>query len=291
MVAVGEDRAALAHGDVMRWVKAECANVAKCAHMLAIDGRAQRVAAILDQDEAAAIADFLDRLDVEGVAERMRDHDRPGAWRDRILDGVDLDVVGGDIDVDENGRHVPHDRRIDRGGEARRAGDDLVAGLHLTSLLARRSQRGKGDQIRRRAGINRQGMTDANALGELAFEFRVETPRRQPEIKRRVDQHPHVAPVVNSARHRHGRRSRREGLWRMRQLMIAPDKIEDGRPQGFRVVKIFGAHDRGSRRRTAGTARFTGLYFRNKLVNDRLIFRPRGPAPVPYLDLRRACMC
>jgi hypothetical protein len=46
---IGENSASFTHGDVMRWVKAECSYVSKGAHHLATEGATQGVTAIFYQ--------------------------------------------------------------------------------------------------------------------------------------------------------------------------------------------------------------------------------------------------
>ena len=45
----------------------------------AVVGRAERVAAILDQPQIVLLGDAHDLLEIERIAQRVRDHDQPRA--------------------------------------------------------------------------------------------------------------------------------------------------------------------------------------------------------------------
>jgi hypothetical protein len=74
--AVGQDRAALARRDVVGGVERQRRQLAERADRLAVVGGAERVAAVLDQQQAVAAAEVGDRAEVERVAERVGDDDR-----------------------------------------------------------------------------------------------------------------------------------------------------------------------------------------------------------------------
>ena len=73
----GEGRAAFAHGDVVGGIEAERADIAERADVAAVEGGAERVAAVLDQEQVVALGDLGQARRVEGIAERVGDHDRP----------------------------------------------------------------------------------------------------------------------------------------------------------------------------------------------------------------------
>ena len=91
----------------MGGIETQRADVAKRPHMLAIDGGAERVAAVLDQEQAVTIAQRADRAHVERVAERVGDHDRLGARRDRRGDRRDIHIICRDVHVDEDRTRPP----------------------------------------------------------------------------------------------------------------------------------------------------------------------------------------
>ena len=92
-------------------------------------GRADGVAAVLDQPEVVLRGERGDGAQVERVAQRVRDHDGPRPRREGRLELATVEVVGRQVDVDEDGHQPVLDDRVDRGREAGGGGDDLVAGL------------------------------------------------------------------------------------------------------------------------------------------------------------------
>jgi len=60
-----------------------------------------------------AIADFPDRKHVEGVSQCVSHHDGARARRYRRLDRADVDIVGWNVRVDENGNHIGLQNGID----------------------------------------------------------------------------------------------------------------------------------------------------------------------------------
>ena len=97
--------------------------------MPAADRRAERIAAILYQEQPVLFAEPADGDDIKRIAQRMGDHDRTGARRDRRFDGGDVDIVGGNMHIDEDGHRAGLENRIDSRRKAGRAGDDFVAWL------------------------------------------------------------------------------------------------------------------------------------------------------------------
>ena len=68
LAVVGKDRPALAHGDVVRGIETQGTDVAEGANELALVGRSQGVAAVLDEPEVVRLAQPRDDIKVEGVA-------------------------------------------------------------------------------------------------------------------------------------------------------------------------------------------------------------------------------
>ena len=104
MVVAGEHRAALAHGDVVRGVEAQRADVAEGAAQFAVVGGAQRIAAVLDEPEIVFLCQRGDGIQIVGVAQRVREHDGLGPGRDRGFDLGRVDVVAAELHIDEH-RH------------------------------------------------------------------------------------------------------------------------------------------------------------------------------------------
>src|SRR4029077_15375161 len=68
--AVLEHAAALTHRHVVSRVKAHGCQVAECAHLTALVGRSQRVAAVLDQPKLVSLREGRHRVEVKRVAQR-----------------------------------------------------------------------------------------------------------------------------------------------------------------------------------------------------------------------------
>ena len=79
---VGIGGTALAHGHVMGRIEGAGADIADGAGKtgLAVDGigAAQSIAVVLHQPEGMLVAEFLHRLQIKGIPQRMCDHDRLG---------------------------------------------------------------------------------------------------------------------------------------------------------------------------------------------------------------------
>ena len=129
-----------------------------------------------------------DRVEVEGHAERVRQHDRARARRDGRPQLVRIDVVVAQADVDEHGyQAVLYDRRHGA-GEARGHGDDLVAGLEAALTELGRGERRNGHQVRRRTGIDEQGVREIEIVGDARLELLGEAAGGEIEVEARVDQ-------------------------------------------------------------------------------------------------------
>ena len=143
---VARHGAALARRHVVRGVERVRRRGAERADLAAADARAERVAAVLDQHEVVLAAQRLHARAVERVAERVGEHEPARARADRGGDRLERRVVGVGLDVDVD-RHEPVlvDGR-DRGGEADRGADHLVARAERALVQVR------GRRPRRRAG-------------------------------------------------------------------------------------------------------------------------------------------
>ena len=91
-------------------------------------------------------------------------------------------------------------------------GDDLVAGLQ-TSLSQRRiGQRGDGQQVGARTGIDENGVLHVHQCGEFLLEGFGESAGSQPKIKAAIDQRFHFVGVEHATADRHGGFARQK--WR-----------------------------------------------------------------------------
>ncbi len=116
---VRQHRAAFAHGDVVRGVEADGRQIAERADLSALD----RVDPTASQQSSISHrscvrANARDRGEIERIAQRVREDHGARARRKRGFELRDIDVVGGNGDVDEHRDQAVLDDRIDRGGKA-----------------------------------------------------------------------------------------------------------------------------------------------------------------------------
>ena len=130
IVVVGEHRTTFAHGDVVRRVKAQGADVAKGADHLATVGGAQRIAAVFDQPQVVLLAQGSDHVQAERVAQAVRQHDGLGLRCDGRFDLGRIDVVGEPVHIDKHRYRTKLQDRVDGGGKACRHTNDFVTFLN-----------------------------------------------------------------------------------------------------------------------------------------------------------------
>ena len=108
------------------------------------------------------LGECVDRIHVGALAEDVDGHDRLGRGSDRGLDGLDADVVGARLDVDEDGDGAQVRDRLSGREEGERGRDDLVA---LADAEA-------GEDQEQRIGTvtARDAMLGADVLGNLRLE-------------------------------------------------------------------------------------------------------------------------
>ena len=141
--------AALAHGDVVRGIKAHGRQLAEGSYRLAVVGGAERVAAVLDQVEIMFAAERRHGAKIERVAKGVRDHHRARSRAQGAFEMRHVDAVGAQLSVDEyRDQPVLHDR-VHRGRESRRRRDHLVARLHAVGRHHRRAERAHGNEVGR----------------------------------------------------------------------------------------------------------------------------------------------
>ena len=154
MVA-GKDHAAFAHGDVMRRVEAASGDMAERADVLGfpppqpspdvrggISG-AECIAAIFDDPQVVLAGYRHDRIQIERIAQRVRHHDGAGALGHGSFDLLRVDVIGGDVHIDEHRHHAVLQHGVHGGWKTSCYRDDFIARLQraLTQLV--RGQRDK----------------------------------------------------------------------------------------------------------------------------------------------------
>ena len=146
------------------------------------------------------ITEVFDRLQIERIAERVRDHHCLRPRGECVFELRNIDVVLRNRHVDKH-RHraVLNDRRNSR-RKSRRNRDHFVAALEPTFAEHWRCQRHERRQIRRRTGIDCRAELDSEIFRQPALEFRRIPTRRQPKFQRAVDEILHLFMIVNAPR-------------------------------------------------------------------------------------------
>ena len=190
----------------MVWrVEARCADVAPRTRKLAVILGAERIAVVLDEPKVVLLAEGLHGLDVERIAERVREHHglrllRPGPFKLQRID-----ICRAELHIHKHGHGtVLHDRR-DRGGEARRDRNHLIAAFHLSLAEKRRSQRHEGEQVCRRPRIDEHRESYAQVFGKSLLELSRPMAISEPKFQRGIDEIQHLTLVKHATRIVHAR--------------------------------------------------------------------------------------
>jgi hypothetical protein len=129
---VSEDGAAFAHGDVMRGVEAQGADMAEGADLAVAIGAAEGIAAIFHQPESVMIGKRSHFFDREGDSQRVGEHDGARLRANGGSDRGKRRVVAGRCGIDEDRYQAILQNGVDRCRETRRSGNDLIARLQGT---------------------------------------------------------------------------------------------------------------------------------------------------------------
>ena len=198
------DRSALTHGHVVRRVEARGADVAYGSREagLAVQGiaAAERIAVVLDEPKPVRVTESLHRLQVKGVAERVRNHHGLGLLGERCLKLGHIDVVLRNADVHKDRNRAVLDDGRDRGREAAGHGDDLIAALHPTLAELRGGQRHEGEEVRTRTRVHERHIGDTQVLAELLLKEIAVATGGQPELQDGIRRIHHLLVVVDTGR-------------------------------------------------------------------------------------------
>ena len=129
--AVGQQHAACAASDDLVAVEADGGNVAEGACLLAVDGGAEGLGGVLDEDGAVDVGYVGDLFDARRRTVEVGDHDGLGVGMqlERLLERRGVHVPGFVFAVDEYRRAALVHDGVHRGGKRHVATEDLVAGL------------------------------------------------------------------------------------------------------------------------------------------------------------------
>jgi hypothetical protein len=143
---------------------------------------------------------------LKGVAQRVGQHHGLRSGAERGLELRHVDVVCGQIHVDEHRHRAELQDGIDRGGESRRDADHLVAPLNGAFAQLRRGERAEGHQIGARAAVDGEAVRHPQRLSQTGFEGGVETSGGEPAVE------PGVHHVLQLVRANHLAAGRQHGL-------------------------------------------------------------------------------
>ena len=165
VVPVGHDHASRPHGgDDVAHGEAGDRDVAALTGGTTPEPGAERVTAVLHHEQLVAVGDVPQRVPVRAVAGQVGHDQGPGAIRQRVLDGRDVDLVGVGLDVDDHGHQPVSDAAGHGGGERHGRGDELVARLELGH------QQVVGDLQRRGPGVDHHPVGLGPGLGHPGLE-------------------------------------------------------------------------------------------------------------------------
>ena len=146
---------------------------------------------------------------------------------DRGLDLFGLNVVGGNLHIDEDGNEAVLHRRIDGGRKTGGHRNDLIAGTQRLVLKLGRGKGGNGEQVGRGAGVGGHSPADIEELGELALEIGIEAPGGEPEVQRGIDRVADFLWAKDLARRRNHAFAWDKGARRVPLLGVLGDQLKD----------------------------------------------------------------
>ena len=147
---VGHDHAALAGRHLLVRVEGEGPRAPERPDRPASQGRADRLAGVVDQQQAVSVGDLLDRVPVGRVPEHVDDHDGLRPIGDPSLEVGGVEVVRVGLDVDEDRRGPLEEEGVGARRERERRHQDLVARTdaeRLDDQVQRRGARGDRDPV------------------------------------------------------------------------------------------------------------------------------------------------
>jgi hypothetical protein len=167
-----ENHAAFAGRDVLDGVKAQDRHVGERAHLAPAVLGAERVAGVVDRNQAVLFRDSGERVPVARVAGVVDADDGLRLRGDGAFDRRGIDDQRRGIDVGEDGPRAAIESCVRGGGEGQRGYDDFVARSNLRGV--HRGVEG------RRSARHRDGVLGTHELGDRRLELADGRPRREP---------------------------------------------------------------------------------------------------------------
>ena len=234
--AVREHAPALAHRDVVRGVEARRREVAERADVPPVDGRADRVAAVLDEPQLVRVGERLDGVEVERVAERVRHHDRARAVAEAPRRAATTSML-----------YVGSVTSTNTGTSPFWTIGLTVVGKPAATVItsspgrSRRSpRRGEVSAVSARRFADEPELTSRRVAQpeeprEVALERRGVASGRQPELETGVDQELQLGRVEDPSGDRHRRPAGDERRRGEREIVVLGDELED---QGTATIEL-----------------------------------------------------
>ncbi len=107
-------------------------------------GAADGVGGVFDDPQTAALGQSVERVHVDRQAREMHRHDRPGARGEGRFDLLQVEVAGGELDIDEDRPGAGAHDHVGGGGEGHRRHDHLVPGPDVAQGQGHFQRRGTG---------------------------------------------------------------------------------------------------------------------------------------------------
>ena len=153
-MCIRDSASPFAHGDVVRGIETGSGEVAKRANAAPFVKRSDGIAAILDQPEIVFGGQLHDGIEIEWIAESVRQHDGPGAIGDSRLQLGGVDVVSRNLHVNKDRDKPVLNNGIDSRGESGGYGDHFVSGRELAVAERRRCETRERREVGGRTGVD-----------------------------------------------------------------------------------------------------------------------------------------
>ena len=186
------DRAAFAHGEVVRRIEtggSEVADGSGFAHdSVNFDFGTERVAVVLHKPEVVEFAELFDLDDIEGVAEGVGDHHGFGFFRIRGFQLSNVDIVLRNGNVDEHRNRAELDDWRDGCRESRGNGDDFVSAADSAFTEFVCGECGEREQVCGGSGVADGAEFYSELLCKTFFEPCGPGPRGEPEVESGINE-------------------------------------------------------------------------------------------------------
>jgi hypothetical protein len=109
--------------------------------------RSQGIAVVFDEPKMVLPTERDDPSHIEGVPQRMRDHDRLRSGGQGLFQPGTIQIIGGKRDVHENGNRSVLNDGCHGCGKRRSDGDDLIPGANPSFSEQRRGEGHESEKV------------------------------------------------------------------------------------------------------------------------------------------------